>query len=391
MGAVTPPDDPLGDARRLGPEIGAAAPAIDRNRRIPDDLLASLHDARLFRMLLPRPFGGLETPPRIFLETIETVARHDGSTAWCLCQANGCAMAAAYLEADTAMEIWGDDPHAVLAWGPGRAEAREVDGGYRASGKLAFASGARHATWLGAHMPVIDRTGKARRTASGAPVLRTLLFRADSVELEDIWDTIGLRGTASDGYTLEDRFIPDAHTTVRDHAGHRRHGTPLYHFASMNLYAMGFAGTALGIAQGVFDAFVELAHTKTPRLRRSTLADDPLVQFELAQAAARLRAARAFLIAEVEEIWSNVLRNDGLDVAERVRIRLASTFAIHEAKGVVDTLYDAAGASAIFVSAPFERRFRDIHSVSQQLQGRRAHFQTVGAFLLGHPADMSVV
>ena len=71
--------------------------------------------------------------------------------------------------------------------------------------------------------------------------------------------------------------------------------------------------------------------------------------------------------------------------------RLASTFAIHEAKSVVDTLYDAAGASAIFVSAPFERRFRDIHSVSQQLQGRRAHFQTVGAFLLGHPADMSVV
>ena len=113
-------DDPLGHAHRLGPEIGAAAPAIDRDRRIPADLLASLHDARLFRMLLPRPFGGLETPPRIFLETIEAVARHDGSTAWCLCQANGCAMAAAYLDADIASEIWGGDPHAVLAWGPGR-------------------------------------------------------------------------------------------------------------------------------------------------------------------------------------------------------------------------------------------------------------------------------
>ncbi len=385
------PDGVLEAARGLGPKIEAAAPEIDRSRRLTPALLEALHEARLFRMLLPKPYGGLETPPPLFFRTISEIARHDASTAWCLCQANGCAMAAAYLAPDIAEEIWGGDPAAVLAWGPGPAEAHEVEGGYRASGRLAFASGARHATWLGAHMPLFDATGAPRTACSGAPILRTLLFPAASVALDDIWDTIGLRGTASDGYRLEDRFVPEAYTTVRDHAAHRRHHAPLYRFASMNLYAIGFAGTALGIGEGVFEAFLALAQDKTPRLHRARLADNPIVHYETAQAAARLRSARAFLLSEVEEIWARTQEAERLAIPDRVRIRLASTFAIHEAKAAVDLLYDAAGASAIFTEAPFERRFRDIHSVTQQLQGRKSHFRTVGAFLMGHPADLSVV
>jgi len=106
---------------------------------------------------------------------------------------------------------------------------------------------------------------------------------------------------------------------------------------------------------------------------------------------ARIRAARAFVLAEVEDIWDAAQNAERLEMADRVRIRLASTFAIHEAKTAADMLYDAAGASAIFAGADFERRFRDLHSVTQQLQGRKSHFRTVGAFLMGHPADVSVV
>ncbi len=385
------PEGVLEAARSLGPRIEAAAPEIDRRRRLPDSLLDALHERQLFRMLLPKPYGGLETPPALFFRTISEIARHDGSTAWCLCQANGCAMAAAYLAPEIAEEMWGGDPAAVLAWGPGPAEARMVEGGYRASARIAFASGARHATWLGAHMPVVDGNGDRQRMPDGAPLVRTLLMPASSIDLEDIWNTIGLRGTASDGYTLKDRFVADAYTTVRDDADYRQYHAPLYLFASMNLYAIGFAGTALGIADGVLDAFLALAQDKTPRLYKSRLADNPLAQYETAQAAARLRSARAFLLSEVEDIWAAAQGADRLEIADRVRIRLASTFAIHEAKTAADQLYDAAGASAIFAEAPFERRFRDIHSVTQQLQGRKSHFQAVGAFLMGRPADMSVV
>ena len=385
------PDNVLDAARGIGSEIEAAAPEIDRQRRLTPGLLEALHEHRLFRMLLPRPYGGLETPPPLFFKTISEVARHDGSTAWCLCQANGCAMAAAYLAPEIAGEMWGGDPAAVLAWGPGPAEAREAGGGYRIDAKIAFASGARHATWLGAHMPVVNESGERQRMPDGSPLIRTFLMPASSIEIEDIWDTIGLRGTASDGYTLKDRFVPAAFTTVRDEADYRQYEAPLYLFLSMNMYAMGFAGTALGIAQGVLDAFMALAQDKTPRLHRSRLADNDLVQYETAQAVARIRSARAFVLSEVEDIWAATQEAGRLEIADRIRIRLASTFAIHEAKTAADMLYDAAGASAIFAEAEFERRFRDLHSVTQQLQGRKSHFRTVGAFLMGHPADLSVV
>ncbi len=385
------PDNALDAARGLGAEIEAAAPEIDRGRRLTPRLLAALHEHKLFRMLLPKPYGGLETPPPLFFKTISEIARHDGSTAWCLCQANGCAMTAAYLAPEIAEEMWGGDPAAVLAWGPGPAEAREAGDGYRIDARIAFASGARHATWLGAHMPVVDETGERRRMPDGAPLIRTFLMPASSIEIEDIWDTIGLRGTASDGYTLKDRPVPAAYTTVRDEADYRQYDAPLYLFLSMNMYAMGFAGTALGIAQGVLDAFMALAQDKTPRLHRSRLADNDLVQYETAQAVARIRSARAFVLSEVEDIWAATQEAGRLAVEDRIRIRLASTFAIHEAKTAADMLYDAAGASAIFAGADFERRFRDLHSVTQQLQGRKSHFRTVGAFLMGHPADLSVV
>ena len=158
----------------------------------------------------------------------------------------------------------------------------------------------------------------------------------------------------------------------------------------MNLYAMGFSATALGIARSVLDAFLELAQDKRPRLAKATLRDNEMVQAEVAHCEARLNASRTFLLSEIDDIWGSVQAHGELTVDQRMRIRLASTYAIHEAKMAVDVLYDAAGASAIFANGPYERRFRDIHSVAQQLQGRKSHFRTVGAYRLGHDPDLTV-
>ncbi|HIO03467.1 MAG TPA: hydroxylase, partial [Alphaproteobacteria bacterium] len=95
--------------------------------------------------------------------------------------------------------------------------------------------------------------------------------------------------------------------------------------------------------------------------------------------------------SELEDIWSTVTANQSLTIEQRMRIRLASTHAIHESKTVANAVYEAAGASAIFAGSPFQRRFRDIHTVAQQIQGRKSHFQTVGSFLLGHPPDLAMV
>jgi alkylation response protein AidB-like acyl-CoA dehydrogenase len=371
--------------------IEAAAPVAERERRLPGGLMAALHDAGLFRLLLPRAVGGEEISPPAFLRIIEALAQLDASTAWCVCQGNGCAMTAAYLDPRVAEAIWARDPRALVAWGPGKTRAEAVDGGYSVTASCSFASGGRHATWFGAHGPVVERDGTARRRPDGTPEVRTVLFPANLAPMTDIWDVIGLRGTGSDAYAVEGLFVREDHTTVRESPDYRRCKTPLYLFPQMALYAIGFSATALGIARAFVDAFMTLARDKRPRLAATMLRDNAAVQDEVARAEARLSGARALLVTETEQVWADVLTTGELTVAQRMRIRLAGTHGIHEAKAAVDLLYDTTGTTAIFASSPFERRFRDIHTVVQQLQGRKSHFQTVGAWLLGHPPDMSVI
>lgn len=380
--------DYLERARALAPKIEAWADQIEQERRLPDPLLAVLLDAGLFRLLLPRSLNGAEVDPVTFVRIMEEVSKADASTAWCLCQTAGCSLVAAFLRPDVAAEIFGRDRRAVLAWGPpAEARAVAVPGGYRVTGTWTFASGGRHATWLGGFSPIYEADGRPRRHADGTPEARTMLFPAASATMIDVWNVIGLRGTGSDSFSVADVFVPHERSVARDDPSERRHRGPLYLFPTGSFFASGFAGVALGIARSALDALVELARTKTPRGFRGPLRESAVVQSRVAQAEARLLAARGFLLTSLGEIWEAVGRSGRLGVDQRVHIRMAASHAIREAAEVVDTVYHAAGATAIFMSGAFERRFRDMHTVTQQLQGRLDHFETVGRFLLGLEPD----
>jgi indole-3-acetate monooxygenase len=378
--------DYVARARGLAPIIAVEAAEIERRRELPKSLHEALIDGGLFKLLLPRSLGGAELPPLIFVQVIEEIAKADASTAWCLNQTSGCSMTAAYLDPVAAREVFGGR-QGILAWGPGPGEARVVDGGYRITARFSFASGSHDASWLGAHLPIVERDGRPRLNPNGTPVVHTLLFPKSEASMTDIWHVVGLKGTGSDQYSVKDLFVPAAFCVARDDGSARRERGLLYHFSSMQLYASGFAGVAMGIARSTLDAFVELARDKIPRGAKHTLRDNNLVQSQVAQAEAKLGAARAFLLGAIENITGEVARSGQLTLDQRMTIRLAATFAIHQSRDVVDAAYHAAGATAIFTANPFERRFRDIHTVSQQLQGRQQHFETVGQYLLGLDAD----
>jgi alkylation response protein AidB-like acyl-CoA dehydrogenase len=378
----------LARVRALAPLIEGAAEEGEARRRLPERVVDALHEAGLYRLLLPRSLGGGEVDPLSFARVIEAVARHDASTAWCLCQAGGCSMSAAYLPPGTAWEIFGRDPRAVLAWGPGPgARAVAVDGGYRLTGRWSFASGIRQASWLGGHAPIHEPDGRPRRRADGRPEARTFLFPSAEARIEDVWQVSGLRATASDSFAVDGLFVPRERAILRDEPTERRHPGPLYCFPLGSLYASGFAGVALGLARSMLGAFVALARDKVARGMRRPLRESAVVQAEVAQAEARIGAARLFLMRSLEEIWAEVDRTGTLELAQRMRIRLAATWAINEAAQAATAIHHAAGAGAIFLSSAFDRRFRDIHAVTQQLQGRRQHFETVGQHLLGLEAD----
>jgi indole-3-acetate monooxygenase len=390
-GALSSGSACLAKARELGLVLDRAAAEIERRRELPEALVAALVERGLFRLLLPGSLGGSELAPHDYVLVIEEIAKHDASTAWCLGQACGCTMTAALLDPEAAREIFGG-ARDILAWGPPdpTIAARPVPGGYRLTGTWSFASGSHHATWLGAHVAEAGAGGAPERRPDGGQVMRTLLFPKASAEFKDIWRVIGLRGTGSDSYSVRDLFVPETHTVRRDGTASPRESGRLYAFSSSNLYAAGFAGVALGIARSTIDAFVALARDKIPRGARRTLRDDNLIQAQVAQSEARLGSARAFLLGSLEEIWCEVGEVRQLTSAHNATIRLASTWAIHQAKEVVDTLYHAAGATAIFDEQPFERRFRDIHTVIQQYQGRQTHFETVGQVLLGLEPESTI-
>jgi indole-3-acetate monooxygenase len=385
MDIPVPAEDTLARARSVGPLIAAAAETIERTRRIPAELADALHAARLFRMLLPRGVGGEEVAPGTYLDAVTEIARHDASVAWNVFVGNSAALIAPFLPFESARAVFAD-PRAVVAWGPPNEVVAHAipGGGYRVvSGRWDFASGCRLATWMGVHCRVKEPDGGFRLNSAGRPAIRTLLFPAERARLLDTWDTLGLRGTASDSYTVEDLVVEEAFSATREEPEQRRDPGPLYAFTMQGLYAVGVAGVALGTARAMLDAFVEVATVKTPR-GLGRLADDPLVQAETARSAATLGAARAWLIEILGAIHEAATPVGAIGLADRARVRLGCAHAIQAAVEVADRIHRAAGVDAIFAGQGLERRFRDIHTLSQQIQSRLSHFTAVGAILLGH-------
>src|SRR5689334_15961449 len=374
--------------REVAPDLAAASAEIDAERRLPEPIIDALIERGLLRMLLPRSLGGAELPPAEYVPVIEELAKIDASAAWCVNQNSGCSMTAVHLKPEVAREIFGGK-RGILAWGPGPGEARVAPGGYRVTATWAFASGGQLATWLGCHVPVIEADGTPRKHTDGTRVVRTMLFPKSATEFTDMWHTIGLRGTASNQYSVNDLFVPEDYSVdvLSRRTVPASHPSLLYRFSNLQLYASGFSGVALGIGRATLDHFIELARDKIPRGAQKTMRNNNVTQSETARAEARLSSARDWLLHSLEDITAAVAERGHITLDERMRIRLASTFAIHTSLEVVDMLYQAAGATAIFNEDPFERRFRDIHSVAQQLQGRQQHFETVGQHLMGLEAD----
>lgn len=385
-GAMAGSRAPIAAARALAPAIRAAADEIELTRRIPEPLLSGLHASGLLRLFLPRAYGGGEVEPGQYLLAVIEVSRHDASVGWNMFVANSSALIAPHIPPTTAAEIFAD-PRTLIAWGPPNAcRARAAPGGYRVSGRWDFASGCRQARWMGVHAHVEEADGGLRLNAAGRPAIRSLLFPAEQATLLDTWNTIGLRGTASDSYTVEDLFIPEARSGTREDAGGRNIPGPLYAFTMQGLYAVGVAGVALGIARQMLAEFLRLAAGKTPR-GLARLADQALVQAEVARCEAKLGAGEAYLLAVLADIYAQADQWAAIGTGERARVRLACANAIHGAIETADAIYKAAGVDAIFPGSPFERRFRDMHTLSQQIQSRTSHFEAVGRILLGTADD----
>ena len=372
-------------ARGLIPLIKAAAGRVERDRAIPPDVLEAMHEARLFRMLIPRSIGGEEVEPSTYFHVMEAIAMADASVGWCLGQNTGVTMSAAYLAPEVARELFGD-PRAAVATGAPSSAAKAVvtDGGYRVTGHWRFASGSRHSQWLGGHCVVCEPDGSPRLGPNGKPIdQRTMYFPKSKATVTDTWQVMGLRGTGSDDYAVTDLFVPEAYSFTRESDADRREPGPLYLFSIYNMFGMAFCAVALGIARTVLDDFIALAKTKKAHASGKLLSEGNLIQTNIGQSEARLGAARAYVLDTYAQWYEQACSGQIISYGQRVAGRGVTCFAIQQAREVVDFCYHAAGTNSIFESNPFERRFRDLHTVTQQSQAHLENFEALGQWMVG--------
>ena len=216
----------------------------------------------------------------------------------------------------------------------------------------------------------------------GRPDDRTFLFLREKATIIDDWQVLGLRGTGSDSYAVEDLFIPDEHAPAREAPEELREHGPLYPIHSTLLYAVGFCGVTLGLGRRMLETYTELARSRHSKASPSAMAYNHAVQREVGVMEARLSAARAFLHAAVCQVYDASVANR-LDVDLRMRLRLATTHAMNEATDVSIACYRGAGTAAILDAAPFERRFRDALTASQHMQAMPALIEMVGRHIIG--------
>jgi alkylation response protein AidB-like acyl-CoA dehydrogenase len=378
---------PLDLARQLAPQIRSYADEIEATRELPRPLFEALADAGMFHLALPRTLGCPELDLPTYVQVIEELGKADASTGWVVNQGAIFATYASRMPPEVARAIWIDTPRGVVSNTPApSAQAVVVPGGFRVTGCQGFSTGCRHASWVAPHAQVIEN-GHPRRLANGEPETRYLFVPVAEAELLDTWHVRGLRGTGTHHFAVRNVFVPASHSVLAATAPLVETG-PLYQIPRTLVFASGDAAVALGAARSSLTTFYELAGAKTPRGMHGLLRDQPMVQADIGQAEAHLRSGRAFLTETVRDTWAAVSAGT-LSLDQRATLRLAATHTIRLAVQVIDTLYNAAGATAAYEGHLLQRAFQDIHVISQHVQARRAHYEVVGRHWLGLQTDDS--
>jgi indole-3-acetate monooxygenase len=376
----TPPMDAEGiltAARALAPHVASAADRIETGRCLPRDVVSAMQRAGIFRMAMPRAWGGPELDLLAQLRAIEAVARLDGSVGWCAMIGCDGGYVSAYLDQAVARALWADldAPTAFVAHPRGRAVP--VAGGYRVSGRWPFASGCQHSTWLASGCLVLE-DGAPRLAPTGQPEVRICVLPAEACAIIDTWQTTGVRGSGSHDYTVRDRFVPEEHTFPLG-APSRRPG-PLYLWPMT--FVLKLSGVALGIAQHALDTLVAAAEG-TATSRGTSLRDEVYAQVAIAEAEALVGSARSYVVETVAALWEAVEAGSPPARPVRTRARLAMTHAFRTCVAAVDRCYEAGGSASLYVPSPLDRCLRDIHTINQHVLVSAKTYEVAGRQFFG--------
>lgn len=382
--------DPKATASSFTEEAYNRSEEIENARKLPADLATRLAEAGLFRMITPRYLSGYECTPRQVTETLETLAIADASVGWCTMIAATTAINAAYLNEDTAKEVYGD-PNVITGGVLAPMGKAEIDGDdYIVTGRWQWGSGTANCDWICGGCFVFEDGERKFVEGTQIPETRMMYFPRKDVELIDTWQVSGLKGTGSGDFAVDSLRISRS-SSVSLVTDKPRVNNPLYKFPPFGLLAIGTCAVMMGNARGALNAFLKLAGSKKNQGSKRTLSERQVVQAETAKAEAAWRSARSYLYDELDKTWEIANSEGSIPLETRADLRLACTNMTRTSADVCRRVYDLGGGAALYLNNELQRRFRDAHAGTQHATTAPATYELAGRVLFGLPTDGGMV
>lgn len=377
-------------ARALIPQLRERASKTEELRRLPPQTERDLHDTGLFRIVQPKRVGGLELDYVALVDCADALGQGDASVAWNLANLASHHWMLGMFDPRAQDAVWSKDANALIAssfiFPAGRA--RKADGGYVLKGSWPFSSGVESCEWN-----MLGSVVWSEDEADGIEY-RIFLLNRSQYTIKDTWNATGLRGTGSNDVDVADVFVEEAMSvSVSELAGGPTPGSAinpnaLYALPVFSLFPYVLSGVGLGNAQACLDDYVDIARHRASTYNRAKLGDMQSTQIKIAEASAKIDAARLIMRANCIDAMLDARRGYIPDIAAKTRLRRDGAFSVNLCTEAVSLLFAASGARSLFMSGTLQRQFRDAHAVNSHLAFNfDAAGTNYGRVALGLPSD----
>lgn len=347
----------LARARELAPRLRERAERCAKERKVPAETIADYHDAGFLKLAQPKRYGGLEISWEVLCEISQILAAADGSQAWIHRIMADHAQMVSTFPAECQDEVWGENTETLIsaAFDPS-GRAKRVKGGFLFSGRHRFASGIDHAQWLicGGFIEDGDRLDGPH----------FFLVPKSQVTVLDDWDTIGLEGTGSNTFVVDNVFLPEHRfldgekARIGEGPGTAVNKAPVYRTPRGGVTSTGFAALSVGMARGVLDEW--LALTRPRKARGVAVAEQPGSLFAAAEASAGIAAAEALYTSTISGSMRRIEAGEKLDDFDLLTARRNVSYSVKLAVDAGTRLFTASGASALFNNQRISQQYRNL-------------------------------
>ncbi len=362
---------------RVAPCVCDHADEADEQRRLSSPTVEDLSKEGFLSLLLPRDIGGAGHQPSAALAAISAIGALDGAAGWCSMISSTTCLLAGFLDQETAASTFGGATAVGGVFAP-NGTGRRIDGGVVVSGRWQWGSGLHHCDWIVAGVSLDD----------GDRV--TVVVPKSEVALDDTWQTVGMRGTGSVDFTIENAEVSERRIIPQIGASPIS-SDPVVRLPNFSILGAGVAAVALGVAERAWSESVSLANERSPQFSSRLLAQQPSVQATIARSRSRLDAAGGELFRSVDAAYELVLAGEKVPVAARVRIRGAAALAVEEASAVAHEMFRLAGGAAVYDTSVLGRCLRNLSVIPQHIMVAPRLFETLGRHHLGLEFESSMI